>query len=166
MCDRSYKFTQLALIDAIIAYVYLINAKVKPVPAKVSMQLHAFKDAPPFNLDFNYRSVVDKLNYLTQTTRSNIMYATHQIAKYSSDPREPAGDEILYLVSYLKKTHVLGFCFKLNTKKGFKCFCNADFSGNWNKSFAAVDPRMGGFLCRMSHYMSFQIAISSCLINH
>jgi hypothetical protein len=97
MCDGSYKFTQLALINAIIKDVNLTDGKVKPVPAKVSMPLHAFKDAPLFNLNFNYCSVVGKLNYLTQSSRGNIMYATHQIAKYSSDPREPHGEAILYL---------------------------------------------------------------------
>ncbi len=139
MCDGFYEFTQYALIDAIIAGVNLTNAKVKPVPAKVSMQLHAFKDAPPFNLDFNYCSVIGKLNYLTQTTRSNIMYATNQIAKYSSDPREPHGEAIPHLVWYLKKTRNLGVCFKPNTKKGFECYYNAYFLGKW-KSYAAVDP--------------------------
>jgi hypothetical protein len=90
--DGSYEFAQRARIDASIADVSLNDAKVKPVPAKVSLQLHSFKDALPFNLNFNYHSVVGKLNYLTQTTRPDIMYATHQLAKYSSDPREPHGE--------------------------------------------------------------------------
>ena len=138
--DGSYEFTQRALIDAIIANANLTDAKVKPVPAKVSLQLHAFKDAPPFALDFNYQSIIGKLNYLAQTTRSDIMYAVHQVAKYSSDPREPHGEAILYLVCYLKKTCDLGIRFKPNVEKGFECYCDADFSGNWNKSFADVDP--------------------------
>jgi hypothetical protein len=139
--DRSYEFTQRLLIDAIIADVNLTDSKVKPVPTKVSLQLHAFKDASPFNLNFNYHSVVGKLNDLTQTTRPDIMYATHQLAKYSSDPREPHGEAMLYLVRYLKKTQDIGIRFKPNTEKGFECYCDADFSGNWNKSFADVDPR-------------------------
>ena len=92
------------------------------------------------NLDFNYCSVISKLNYLTENTRSNIMYATHLIAKYSSNLRKPHGEAILYLVQYLKKTCNLGVRFKPNTEKGFKCYCGANFSGNWNKSFAAIDP--------------------------
>jgi hypothetical protein len=128
--DGSYEFTHRALIDAIIADANLTDAKIKPVPAKVSMQLHAFKDAPPFALDFNYCSIIGKLNYLAQTTRSDIMYDTHQVAKYSLDPREPHGEAILYLVRYLKKTCDLGVRFKPNTEKGFKCYCDADFSGN------------------------------------
>ena len=96
--DNSYEFTQRALIDSIISDVGLTDSKTKPVPAKVSLQLHAFQDQPIFNLDFNYRSAVGKLNYLAQTMHPDIMYATHQIAKYSSDPREPHGEAILYLV--------------------------------------------------------------------
>jgi hypothetical protein len=138
--DGSYEFTQRALIDSIISEVGLKDVKVKPVSAKVSLQLHAFKDKPPFDLNFNYRSVVGKLNYLAQTTRPDIMYATHQIAKYSSDPRQSHGEAILYLVRYLKKTRDLGLKFKPDPKKGFKCYCDANFSRNRNKAFAAVDP--------------------------
>jgi hypothetical protein len=138
--DGSYKFTQRTLIDSIINDVGLSDSKSKPVPAKVLLQLHAFKDDPPFDMDFNYRSAVGKLNYLAQTTRPDIMYATHQIAKYSSDPRQTHGEAILYLIRYLKKTRDLGLRFKPNPDKGFECYCNADFSGNWNKKFAPVDP--------------------------
>ncbi len=137
--DGSYEFTQRALINSIIDDIGLKDAKVKPVPAKVSLQLYAFKDKPPFDLDFNYRSAIGKLNYLAQTTRPDIMYATHQIAKYSLDPRQSHGKAILYLVRYLKKTRDLGLKFKPDPKKGFECYCDADFSGKWNKAFASVD---------------------------
>jgi hypothetical protein len=100
--DGSYKFTQRTLINSIIEDVGLKDAMVKPVPAKVSQRLNAFKDEPPFDLEFNYRSAVGKLNYLAQTTRPDNMYATHQVAKYSSDPRQSHGEAILYLVCYLK----------------------------------------------------------------
>jgi hypothetical protein len=93
--DGYFEFTPRALIDSIIDDVRLKDAKVKPVPAKVSLWLHAFKDKPPFDLDFNYRSAVDKLNYLAQTTRPDIIYATHQIAKYLSYPRQSHGEAIL-----------------------------------------------------------------------
>ncbi len=101
---------------------------------------HAFKDEPTFDLDFNYRSVVSMLNYLARTTRPDIMYTVHQIAKYLSDPHQSHGEAILYLIRYLKKTRELGIHFKPDPKKGFKCYCDADFSGLWNKTFAPVDP--------------------------
>ncbi len=91
-------------------------------------------------MDLNYQSGVGKLNYLAQTTRPDIMYAMHQIAKYSLDPRQTHGEAILCLIRYLKKTCDLGLKFKPNPDKEFECYCDADFSGNWNKKFAFVDP--------------------------
>ncbi len=114
--------------------------KVKPVPTKGSLQPHTFKDEPTFDLNFNYRSAVGKLNYLAQTTRPYIMYAMHQIAKYLSHPRQSHGEAILYLVHYLKMTRDLGLKFKPDPKKDFECYCEADFSGNWNMEFAPMDP--------------------------
>jgi hypothetical protein len=64
--------------------------------AKVSPQLHVLKDEPTFDLNFNYRSAIGKLNYIAQPTRPVIMYAMHQIAKYSSDTRQSHGEAILY----------------------------------------------------------------------
>jgi hypothetical protein len=88
-------------------------------------ELHAFKDEPPFDLNFNCRSAVGKLNYLVQTTRPDIMYTTHQIAKYSLDPRQSHGKAILYLVCYLKKMPNLRLKFKPDPKKGFECYFDA-----------------------------------------
>jgi hypothetical protein len=83
---------------------------------------------------------VGKLNYLAQTTHPDIMYTVHQIAKYSADPREPHGEAILYLVRYLKKSRELGICFSPKSEKGFECYCDADFSGNWTFTIADVNP--------------------------
>ncbi len=121
------ELTQRALIDSIISDVALGNSKVKAVPAKVSKILHAHLDKTPFSLNFGYRWVIGKLNYLAQTMRPDIVYATHQLAKYSSNPREPHGEAVLYLIHYLKKTQDLGTCFKPDQDKGFECYCNTDF---------------------------------------
>jgi hypothetical protein len=51
----------------------------------------------------------------------DIMYATHQAAKYSPDPRQSHGEAILYLVRYLKKTRDIGLKFTPDPTKGFKC---------------------------------------------
>ena len=136
-----FELTQRALIDSIINDVNIGDAYTKPVPAKASMQLHAYKDSPKFSdcdFNFNYRSVTGKLNYLGQTTRGDILFATHQIAKYSSDPRKEHGEAIIYLVRYLKKTRDLCIHFKPNPGKVFECYCDADFAGNWNKEFPSM----------------------------
>jgi hypothetical protein len=94
------------------------------------------------NFPFNYHSVTGKLNYLAQITitRPDIIFTAHQITKYSSDPQLEHGEAIVYLVLYLKNTRDLGLKFKPDPWKGFECYCDTDFSGNWNKEFAAYDP--------------------------
>ena len=67
------------------------------------------------------------------------MYATHQIAKYSSDSRMPHGKAIIYLVQYLMRSRDVGIRFSQNPNKGFECYCDANFS-DWNKDGAAHDP--------------------------
>ena len=138
--DGTYEFTQRALIDAIIDDVNIGNSYTKPVPAKVSLQLHAFRDSPKFEGNFNYRSAIGKLNYLGQTTRPDILYAVHQAAKYSADPRVEHGEAVVYIVKYLKATRHIGLRFKPDPSKGFQCYCDTDFAGNWNKEFASTDP--------------------------
>jgi hypothetical protein len=91
--------------------------------------MHAFQDSPKFDGNFNYCSAMGKLNYLGQTTRPDILYAVHQVAKYSSNPTLEHGEAI----------HI-GLCFKPDPSKGFQCYCDANFAGNWNKDFAATDP--------------------------
>ncbi len=68
------------------------------------------------------------------------MYVTHQIDKYSSDPRMPHGKAIIYLVQYLVRSRNVGIRFSPNPSKGFECYWDANFSGNWNKGGAAHDP--------------------------
>ena len=138
--DGSYEFTQRTLLNSIIEDVGLKDAQVKTVPAKVSLRLQAFKDELPFNLTFNYRSAVSKLNNSVQTTRPDIMHATHQVAKYSLDPRQSHGEAILYLVCYLKKTRNVGLKFMPDPTQVFESYCDSDFSGLWNKEFTPVDP--------------------------
>ena len=106
--DGTHEFTQGALIDAIIDDVHLGNPHIKPVLVKVTLQLHAFRDS----------------------ARPDIMYAIHQVAKSSTDPRQEYGETMLHIVKYLKATHHFGLCFKPDPSKGFQCYCDADFAGN------------------------------------
>ncbi|KAL7484352.1 hypothetical protein ACHAW6_009990 [Cyclotella cf. meneghiniana] len=135
----SYLLSQRTLIESIIADVGLTPKDfTKPVPAKCTLRLHASLDSPPFQEEWNHRSAVGKLNYLGQTSRSDILYTIHIVAKYSSNPRQEHGQAIIY---------ISGLHFKLDPSKGLYCYANADFSGEWNKDFAEhelVQPSQRG----------------------
>lgn len=141
--DGVFHFTQRALIDSILEDVGLSHSrKTKPVPAKATQTLHAYPDSPAFDGPYNFRSVVGKLNYLCQTTRPDIMYAVHSIAKFSANPKKEHGDAIMYLAMYLNKTRDIGLRFKPDPEKGFEDYCDADFIGQYNKydSPGTTDP--------------------------
>jgi hypothetical protein len=128
------------LIDAIIDDVHIGNAHIKPVPAKVTLQLHAICDSPKFHGNFNYNSAVGKLNYFGQTTRLDIIYTVHQGAKYSANPRQEHSEAILYIVNYLMTACHITLCFKPDPSKGFQCYCDTNVVGNLDKEFAEMDP--------------------------
>ena len=75
-----------------------------------------------------------------QRNFNDIVYKVHQVAKYSSDPRNKHGEAIIYINKYLKAMRHVGLCFKPDPIKGFQCYCDTDFAGNWNKQFLATDP--------------------------
>ncbi|KAL7479436.1 hypothetical protein ACHAW6_005166 [Cyclotella cf. meneghiniana] len=124
------------------------NSYTKPVPTKASLQLHAFYYSPKFNGNYNNRSAVGKLNYIGHTTRPNILYAVHQAVKY------PADKAIVYIFTFLKATGNIGLCFKPDSFKGFQCCCDPDFTGNWNKEFAAT----GTSTAKSSGWIVFHLA--------
>ena len=102
--DGNIHLNQRALIDNIIADCNLSGVYTKPVPDKSSQILHHFHNSPDFDLNFGYRSIVGKFNYLAQNNRPDIMYAIHQIAKYSYCTKHEHGEAIIYLVWYLMRT--------------------------------------------------------------
>ena len=73
--NGSLELSQRALIDTIINDAKLDNAKVKRVPAKVKENLHAHLDKPPYALEKSSRSAIGKLNYVSQTSRPEIMHS-------------------------------------------------------------------------------------------
>ena len=103
--DGQYVFTQPFLIDAIINDVRIGTKQKKLVPMSAQKLLHYHLDSPPHTpCQFNYRSVVGKLNYLAQISQPDICYAIHQCAKYSSNPHAEHTEAIIYLAKYLNST--------------------------------------------------------------
>jgi len=54
----------------------------------------------------------------------------------------------------LKKTRDVGLKFTPDPTKGFECYCDADFAGNWNRHLAPTDPataksRSGVIYCKV-----------------
>ena len=93
-----------------------------------------------FNKEWDYRSVIGKLNFLEKSTRGEIAYAIHQSARFASAPKASHGKVIKHIGRYLLKTRDKGLLLKPDPEESFECFVDADFCGNWDKRIADKDP--------------------------
>ena len=79
--------------------------------------------------EWHYLSVIDQMNYLSGTTRPDIVFAVHQCAKYSIYPKQSHKESVKSIGRYLKKTKDKGLVFTPDGSNGLECYINAYFSG-------------------------------------
>ena len=104
--DGSINLTQPHLIEQILKDLRLgdEHVKIKHTPVASSILLSRHSESDDFDESFHYRSVIGKLNYLEKFTRSDIAYATHQCAIFSTCPKIEHGTVVRWIVRCLKGT--------------------------------------------------------------
>ena len=85
------------------------------------------------NLKFDYRCVIEKLNFLEKRSRPNITYIVHQCACFYIKPKEEPVKAIICLSKYLHSTNDQEMKLKSNRVKSFKVWADADFLANRTK---------------------------------
>ena len=139
--DGTMTLTQPHLIDQIISDLGLKeNTKIKDLPALSSRVLNKDVDGKPFKETWNYRSLVGKINFLEKSTRPELAYASHQCARFSSDPKDSHAQAIKQIGRYLMGTRDKGIILKPNPDMGLEDWVDADFCGNWDRKYALEDP--------------------------
>ena len=91
-------------------------------------------DGLPRNGTWNYRSVIGMLGYLQGTTRPDISMATHQCARFNSNPKLCHERAVKRIVKYLLDSKDKGIVFRPDLSRGLECFVDADFAGGWKDS--------------------------------
>ena len=104
-----------------------------------SKLLGRHKDSPDFDGHFNYRRVIGKLNFLEQSTRGDISYATHMCARFSTCPKLEHGKAVKWIGRYLKKTRKQGFIIRPDPSRGMEVHPDSDFAGAWEPAGAGED---------------------------
>ena len=130
--------TQPHLIDSIMQDLSLKKGESnsKDTSMRSSTILNKSKNSPEFDRSFNYQSVIGKMNYLENGSRSEMAYAIHQCARYSTGPRKEHSDAVQWIGRYLLGTTKDGLVLKPDLAKSFEVFVNCDFCGNWHKQYA------------------------------
>jgi hypothetical protein len=134
------KVSQPHLIDQIIKEVNLKSGDRKSVPASPSKLLQRDEQSETVTPPFNYRKVIGKLNFLEKSSRPDIAYATHQCARFCSEPKQSHIDAVIYLAKYLQQTRNEGILLDPKHETSFEVYADADFAGNWFKMMAKDDP--------------------------
>ena len=111
----------------------------KSLPALSSKIILRDEEGEPFKEQWEYRSVIGKLNFLEKSTRPEIAYAVHQCARFMSDPKDSHAQAIKQIGRYLLATADKGIILSPRDQS-FECYADADFSGNWNQATAMLDP--------------------------
>ena len=132
--ENKIKLNQPTLIQRIIDSLGLKDQRKHMTPAEKVP--HEDLDGQDRKLDFNFRSLVGQLNYLTSSARPDIQVATHQCARYCNNPKLSHEQALKRIVRYLKQTANEGIILEPDPSKGVECCVDADFAGG----FRDADP--------------------------
>lgn len=136
--DGSILLHQPHLVDKILEDLRLNDERVstKDIPMASSRLLSYHVNSTPFDGHFDYRSVIGNMLYLEKGTRPDIAYATHQCARFSSDPKKEHGKAVKWLGRYLKGTRDRGLLLRPDKTKGLEVYVDASFAGDWDKKMS------------------------------
>ena len=108
------------------------DANVKDTPAIHKEILHKDESGPDRKQRWSYRSAIGMLNYLTATTRPDCLFASHQCARFSANPKLSHERAVKRIIRYLKGTSDKGLIIKPDITKGIECYVDADFAGGYH----------------------------------
>ena len=136
----SFHLTQPKLIESILKDLSLpTGSSTKDIPMASSKLLSRHKESSDFDQHFPYRRVIGKLNFLEQSTRGDISYATHMLAWFSTCPKVEHGKAVKWLGCYLLATKEKGIIMTPDPTKGMEIYCDADFARAWDPALAGED---------------------------
>jgi hypothetical protein len=129
-----FTMSQPFLVDRIIKAIGFDIATTKSardsVPATYPL-LNKDCDGPPPKANWKYRSLIGMLGYLQGTSRPDISMATHQCARFCSNPKLSHERAVKKIVRYLLDSRDKGIIFRPDLSKGLECYVDADFAGGW-----------------------------------
>jgi hypothetical protein len=113
-------------------------------------------DGPPASGQVNYASMIGMLLYLGHS-RSDILFATHQCARYTFAPKQSHKNALKRIGCYLKGRLDKGLILTPSDDLKIDCYPDADFAGLWNHN-DKTDPHC---ICSRTGYI---ICLLNCLI--
>jgi hypothetical protein len=131
----AFEIKQPHLIERILKAVGINPADTnsRDTPATLPL-LHKDLEGIERKLQWNYRSIIGMMNYLSGSTRPDISMAVHQAARFSNCPMLTHEKGVMRISRYLIATRDRGIVFRPDMMKGLELYVDADFAGNWKKA--------------------------------
>ncbi len=126
--NGTIELTQPGLINKVIKYTGMDDAKIKHTPA-ADAPLGSDKDGEPLDEEWSMPAAVGMLLYISSNTRPDIQFAVHQVARFTHSPKKSHGQALKRIIRYLIKTRDMGIRFVPDFKEGLDCYVDADFAG-------------------------------------
>ena len=142
------ELTQPQLIDSVLMDLGLLNkdgtekkaTMSKTMPAMSTKILGPDPKGPDFQYDWDYRSVVGKLNFLEKSTRPDIAFATNQCSRFMAQPKQSHGEAVKRIGRYLLGSRGKGLILRPDQSRLLECYVDASFCGDWEPENARDDP--------------------------
>ena len=130
--DNEIKMTQEGLIKKIIEATGLEECSSNKTPS-TKEALGSDIDGEPMTDEWNYRSVIGMLLYLSTNTRPDIAYAVSQVARFSHNPKKSHATAVKMIIRYLSGSKNQGVTYKRPNKLCVDCYVDADFAGLYRR---------------------------------
>ena len=121
--------SQPALIKRILKELLLDEGNVKMHDTPANRILVKDSEEPNRVQDWNYRSVIGMLMFLTSSTRPGILFSVHQCVKFNSCPKRSYEEAVKQIGKYLKRTQDKGKIMRPDGTNELNCYVDADFAG-------------------------------------
>ena len=124
----------IVIIPLFIVIIPLADCNPNWTPASTT-PLGIDPDGEPMDEDWNYRSIVGMLLYLTTNTRPDLSIAVSQIGRFSQNPKKSHATAVKTIIRYLHRTSDKGMIVRPTGMLNLENYVDASFAGNYG-----VDP--------------------------
>lgn len=128
--EKAFTLSQPGLTDRIISALGLEDSNPKWTPTSGDA-LGSDKNGAPFSENWDYRSLIGMLLYLSNNSRPDIAFAVHQCARFSHAPKQSHAIAVKAIGRYLLRTRTQGLILKPSGDLAIDCYVDADFAGLW-----------------------------------
>jgi hypothetical protein len=125
---KTLTMTQKGFIQKIIKTAKMEDCNPNRTPAS-SQALGINPDGKPMHEEWNYRSIVGMLLYLSINTRPGIAFAISQVIRFSHNPKKSHATAVKMIVRYLSCSYDKGTIVTPTGTLDMDTYCNANVAG-------------------------------------